>query len=224
MGVFSDETNVGRGMSLLKLVRLLVNCFGDASLTCMGSEFGFPDSFDARTWVNGPQAYVRYEDADTTGLRWKHLEMWEACMNRVSMLLKWHAMPNIDIIVQDDKAKLLVVGKAECFFAFNFHPWDEVLEYKIEHPGGKEYSELVTVLNSDEPRFSGRGAANAEVKKGHLPPRTYVMLTLPPRTAVVLASKDAAKQLEDDKVLALTSVDDFVEALTMKTFFPPARK
>lgn len=137
-------------------------------------------------------------------------------MNRTSMLLKWQAVPNVDVIVQDDKVQLVVLEKASCLFAFNFHPCDEISKYKIPywHPGSTSGTELSAVLNSDDLRFGGEGriAATVEVEKDN-----HVTLTLPPRTAVVFASKDAVNALECDKVLALTSVDDFVEALKLKT-------
>ena len=41
-------------------------------------------------------------------------------------------------------------------------PFFRIGWYKIEYPG--RGTELVTVLDSDEPRFSGKGAANAEFK------------------------------------------------------------
>jgi len=211
MDVSSSDIIADRGINLHKLTRLLVTCFGDASLAVMGSEFGHSDTFDARyadQWTQKP--LVRWEDADNKSLKWKHLEMWEAHMNRVSMLLKLHTEPIFDVLVQDDKAKVLALEKAKCLFAFNFHPSDEVSRYRIKYPGASSGTEVVVALDSNDPRFNGNGTGvtTVEVEKDK-----YVALTLPPRTAVVLASKEAAKALEVDRVLAISSVDDFVDYL-----------
>jgi hypothetical protein len=208
MGVFAE--NPDRGINLHKLLRLLVTTFGDACLTSMGSEFGHPDTFDARLGNGG---YVKYEDADNTGLRWKHLEMWEACMNRVAMLLKWHAEPDFVVLVQDEGHKVLALEKAKCLFAFNFHPCEQVMK-DIKYPAGSSGTEVAVVLDSDEQRFNGQGRGAATVK---VEEDKYVSLTLPPRTAVVLASKEAAKALQGDRVLALSKgfegADKFIEDL-----------
>eukprot|EP00746_Dinoflagellata_sp_MGD_P019845 gnl/MRDRNA2_/MRDRNA2_146145_c0_seq1.p1 gnl/MRDRNA2_/MRDRNA2_146145_c0~~gnl/MRDRNA2_/MRDRNA2_146145_c0_seq1.p1 ORF type:complete len:212 (-),score=52.11 gnl/MRDRNA2_/MRDRNA2_146145_c0_seq1:38-673(-) len=211
-------------MNLLKLMRLLVTSFGnDASLTCMGSEFGFPDSYDARKNVNDSNSRIRYEEADEKGLRYKHIELWEACVNRVAKYLKWGSSSDVEVLVQDDNAKVLAYSRGQCLFAFNFHPANEQAKYKIRYPGGSTGTELMAVLDSDDPRFNGksRGATSVVVEKDK-----YVTLSLAPRTAVVLTSKDAAgvKDLSEDKVLSVATIDDFVDLLNNKTFAPPARK
>lgn len=222
MGVFSEDIIADRGMSLHKLIRLLVtSCGSDASLTCMGSEFGFPDSFDARNHMQGPTSRIRYEDADEKGLRWKHLEFFEACMNRIAALLKWNSVPNVDVLVQDDNIKVLAFARGKCLFAFNFHPCNEVQRYKIRYPAGSSGTELVAVLDSDDARFNGknRGVTSVVVEKDK-----YVTLSLAPRTAVVLATKDAARDLPGDQVLSIANVDDFIDYMPpAKAFCPPPR-
>jgi 1,4-alpha-glucan branching enzyme/glycosyltransferase involved in cell wall biosynthesis len=225
MGVFCDDIIADRGINLLKLTRLLVTSFGnDASLTCMGSEFGFPDSLDARLHTSDSNSRIRYEEADEKGLRYKHIELWEACINRVSKLLKWHTTSDVEVLVQDDNAKVLAYSRGPCLFAFNFHPANEQAKYKIRFPGGSTGTELMAVLDSDDPRFNGksRGATSVKVEKDK-----YVTLDLAPRTAVVLASKDApgVSDLPGDKVLSVATIDDFVDLLeSTKKYSPPARK
>jgi 1,4-alpha-glucan branching enzyme/glycosyltransferase involved in cell wall biosynthesis len=205
LGVFDKSIAADRGLALHKLIRLLVTSFGDATLTCMGSEFGSPDSFDARSHITGLRSHIKYGDADEKGLRYKHLELFEACMNRTANFLKWNLVPEVNVLVQDDDRKVLAFARGRCLFAFNFHPCNAADHYKIRYPGCPK--DLQVVLNTDDVRFNGKSKGVTKVVVN----QSLVTLCLPARTAMVLTSAEAAKSMQGDKVLSVSNVDFFID-------------
>jgi len=109
MGVLDPEPVVARGLSILKLCKLLVAALGgDAVMTWMGTEFAQIDPLDLPRLSNGfndELSRVRYELADDTGLKFNRMLMFERCLNRVARACKWLTHSEHTVLVQNEGDK-----------------------------------------------------------------------------------------------------------------------
>mmetsp|Transcript_13633 Transcript_13633/g.30989 ORF Transcript_13633/g.30989 Transcript_13633/m.30989 type:complete len:1989 (-) Transcript_13633:86-6052(-) len=215
MGVMTESILTTRGLSYLKLLRLLTGCLGsDATLTWMGSEFGSTEAIDMPRAANGHKsARIPYEKADEKGLKYKHLEMFEMCLNKLEAKLHWLAASNQNVLVEDERAKVLACNRGNCVFVFNFHPTEKHTSYKVPARQGVTLpSALKLALSTDEVRFGGASKADGKATfKG-----SNLAVDLPPRTALVLVSSDAYPSIAADQALHLEAVDDFVDQIRVE--------
>merc|ERR1719317_1705496 len=119
---------------MLKQLRLLTASLGsDGVLTWMGSEFGQVDSADMPRLGNGEtQMSISYSSADDKGLKFKHLDAFDLCLNRTMGALDWLSDPKHTILLADEERKLLVYARGDCVFAFNFHPAEACFAWKVD--------------------------------------------------------------------------------------------
>mmetsp|Transcript_102176 Transcript_102176/g.327694 ORF Transcript_102176/g.327694 Transcript_102176/m.327694 type:complete len:677 (-) Transcript_102176:306-2336(-) len=220
-----DEA-VGRGIAALRVVRLLATTLaGDASLTWMGEEFGHLSALDFPRRGNGfseAAARVPFDVADAKGLRFRGLELFEACANRAQRALGWRAARAI-VVEQDEASKVLVFVRGPCLFAFNLH--SSRVQERLALAAGLDGvgaldglpGELVVVLDTTDARFDGAAGTGEESPAARrlirLGSSGVLELTLPPLSALVLAHPDAAEALREDPVLWLPSADAFVDLL-----------
>jgi len=186
MGVNEHNILVDRGLNKLKLMQLLAASLGGNSvLTWMGSEFGQIDSVSLTPTGSGVRRFsIAYELADRRDLKFKHLEMFNLCMNRAEAVLNWLPDDSHRILEQNEVSKVLAYARGGCVFAFNFHPteWREGYGIKIPH-GSDVDRELFVALDTDEKRFGGSGSATKYPHRWG----EYLYITLLPRSALVLA-------------------------------------
>eukprot|EP00932_Pfiesteria_piscicida_P004284 SRR837773.14189.p2 GENE.SRR837773.14189~~SRR837773.14189.p2 ORF type:complete len:406 (+),score=143.73 SRR837773.14189:78-1220(+) len=209
MGVLEDNIVVDRGLALLKQSQLLASSLGsDGVLTWMGSEFGQIDSPDPPRPGNGFTDFrIAYEAADDKALKFKHVEMFNLCLNRTEAILRWLEDPIHMTLVEDEEAKVLAYARGGCVFVFNFHPTVGHDEFMIAVPVGVEVAQdLEVVLDSHDKRFggAGKGTRKPAVARGKL------SVALPPRTALVLAPAARAAALATDRWLS-SAVDDLID-------------
>lgn len=216
MAVLASDPLVARGLCVLKLLRLLAfSCGADASLNWMGSEFGHAGAQDLPRPANGMNgAAVAYADAEATGMKYKHLEMFALCLNRAESVLGWLADPVQTVLAKEDEKGLLVFQRGGCVFAFNFHPTAACKGQPVALPNGGNPRELRVALDTNDGRFGGDAPANLAKKPSALrvPACTAsgLVLDLQPRCGLVLAPAASAAKLCTDPWLQLEVVDEAV--------------
>merc|ERR1719401_723113 len=105
-----DNILVSRGLAMLKQCRLLTASLGgDGFLNWMGSETGQIDSPDLPRPANGNKDFsVDFASAENKGLKFKHLDLFDLCLNRTSAVLKWLSDSTHTELAKDEEAKVLV--------------------------------------------------------------------------------------------------------------------
>merc|ERR1719433_2150197 len=120
----------------------------------MGSEFGMIDTIDLPRPGNGnskDKAFVPYRLAEDTGLKYKHLDVFDVFLNRIGAALQWLKSPEHTVIMADEDKKILVFIRSGCIFAINFHPCDGQTDFRIDLPKGTDLArEVVLVLDTEE--------------------------------------------------------------------------
>jgi hypothetical protein len=190
MGVVDGDPMVARGLSILKLLKLLVvSLGGDAALTWMGNEFAQIDPIDVPRPANGFNdefCRIKYELADNSGLEFSHMERFEQRLNRTAESCKWLSHAEHSVILQNEEDKVLAYARGKCIFVFNFHPESEYTDYCLQVPSdvGKT-SSLSCVLTTNDARFDR--AASYKLQKSLAKHHNKLSVDLPPRTAFVFA-------------------------------------
>ncbi|CAE8614205.1 unnamed protein product [Polarella glacialis] len=214
MGVLDQNHLVQRGLCILKQTRLLAASLGcDATLTWMGNEFGQIDSVDMPRAANGfnkEQALVAYALADDKGLKHKHLEMFELCLNRTGAALQWLKGAKHTVIVADEEAKVLAYARGGCIFVMNFHPSTCHEAYRLDLPKGLDVMrELSIFFDTEDPRFGGAASAPLLMPAGKVN-SGLLQLRLPPRCGLVLGPATAAAALSADRLLQCGTADALI--------------
>ncbi|CAE8610854.1 unnamed protein product [Polarella glacialis] len=214
MGVLDQNHLVKRGLCILKQTRLLAASLGcDATLTWMGNEFGQIDSVDMPRAANGfnkEQALVAYALADDKGLKHKHLEMFELCLNRTGAALQWLKGAKHTVIVADEEAKVLAYARGGCIFVMNFHPSTCHEAYRLDLPKGLDVMrELSIFFDTEDPRFGGAASAPLLMPAGKVN-SGLLQLRLPPRCGLVLGPATAAAALSADRLLQCGTADALI--------------
>lgn len=219
MGVMQSDHLVDRGVRLLKMLRLFSVAMSGATLTWMGSEFGHSGPVDVPRLANdfSSDGFVPFGLADSVGLKYKHLEMFEAFLNRTAAALCWQAaLPTVT--VQDEASKVVALVRAGCLFVFNFHPSTSQRDYTVTLPENSSFDQdqaFCVALDTEDRRFGGTVQNHPTVAAR----KNILTLTLRPRAALVFAPSTAAEVLMKDSVLRLACVDAFVQYLPMAARF-----
>ncbi len=184
----SNNAIIDRGMALHKMIRLVTaSLAGEGYLNFMGNEFGHPEWIDFPREGNGwSYHYCRrqWSLADNEQLRFGQLRAFDGAM--VSLLQQTDTLahyPYRRFIHNDDK--VMIYGKGELTFAFNFHPYNSYEQYFIEVPKVGTYR---AVLSTDDAVFGGFGRVDrAYMYNATVQPdgRCGFTCYLPARTATV---------------------------------------
>ena len=157
MGAGQQSLAVDNGMALHKMIRLItLGTAGHGYLNFMGNEFGHPE------WIDFPGAhnnwsyhYARrqWKLAGDPSLKYRFLGEFDRRMVhlfREHKLLKKQSIPkyfeNID-------EQLLVFGRGDFVFVFNFSPFRSYTDHSITVPRGT----YRVVLDTDSQEFGGFG-------------------------------------------------------------------
>ena len=147
---------IDRGIALHKMIRLLTSSLaGEGYLNFMGNEFGHPEWIDfPREGNNWSYHYCRrqWSLADNGLLRYGGLQAFDKAM--ITLLKKEHLLTKeaYSLWIGQEK-KLLIYGKGNLVFAFNFHP-NQTFDFFIPVQEEGTYS---VVLCTDDAVFSGLG-------------------------------------------------------------------
>ncbi len=196
MQITDDNLVVDRGVSLVKLIRLITIATADKGyLNFMGNEFGHPE------WVDFPRQ----------GNSWSYRyarRQWHLADDR---MLKYHCLARFDrdmvalirtygiltrdeplLLLEHNTDKILAFYRAGCVFVFNFHHDTSYVDYRFEAPPG-EYEML---LNTDDTLYAGHGRLKPEQRHFTLrssfeeTKQNFLSLYLPSRVGLVLKNRN----------------------------------
>jgi len=188
MKTTDDDPVVIRGISLLKMMKLLVaSLSGDAVISWMGSEFAQIDPIDMPRQANGFSdefSKVKYELADNTELKFHQIELFEAGLNHAAEDLKW-LQKECSVLVQNEEDKVLAFARADCLFVFNMHPTNSYSDYEIKVPFSIAPQ---PVLRTDDVRYGGASSATSGAKIVASKDSFDLIVSLLPRTGLVFAA------------------------------------
>jgi 1,4-alpha-glucan branching enzyme len=192
MSVFSDNTNVDRGMALHKLIRLItLATSGNGYLNFMGNEFGHPE------WIDFPRAgnawsyqYARrqWHLVDDPNLRYHYLARFDRDM--IAKVTRWQLLQDSSprLFYEHSDQKILAFERKGRYFVFNFHPVRSYPDFRIEMSRGS----YQLVFDTDAAEYGGHARLTPHQIHHALPlsndnhDRTAISLYLPSRSALVL--------------------------------------
>lgn len=184
---------VDRGVSLLKLIRLLTFALGgEGYLNFMGNEFGHPEWIDfPREGNNYSHHYARrqWSLVDNGFLRYQKLNNFDRAMLSLDSLYGLLADPLVDQLALHEDTRQLVFRRGPLVFAFNFHATSSYKDLRIPIPDRSDYE---VVLDSDWLVFAGheRNGPSASYVWQDVPMYGWnqsLMVYLPSRSVQVLA-------------------------------------
>eukprot|EP00435_Cladocopium_sp_Y103_P017907 s648_g4.t1 len=197
---------------LLRLCRLLSFAFGgDATLSCLGSDFGWQGRVDYPRKGNDfsdKLARIPVELAEDKTGKHKLLAMFQMCLIRTERCLQWLVDPAPQILLKDEKKQLLIFSRGCSVFAFNFSS-GKVSNLSLNIPRLKGITRnFKCVLNTQDQRFGGAASDPAPVV-----PLTdgEMKLVLLAQSAMVLAPAEVDDAMCKDQVLQLRSADEFID-------------
>jgi 1,4-alpha-glucan branching enzyme len=191
MNIGSSNLIIDRGMALHKMIRLVtLATSGGGYLNFMGNEFGHPEWIDfPREGNNWSYKYARrqWSLVDHPDLRYQFLGCFDRDMIhliRDEKVLQ-HKWPYL--LLENPGDKVLVFGRGDLVFVFNFNPSRSFSDYGFPVDSGK----FRIRLNTDSPDYGGQGLVDASMTYFsqpdlHTAPRHMLKLYLPARTALVL--------------------------------------
>eukprot|EP00096_Caligus_rogercresseyi_P014748 TRINITY_DN7241_c0_g1_i1.p1 TRINITY_DN7241_c0_g1~~TRINITY_DN7241_c0_g1_i1.p1 ORF type:complete len:698 (+),score=186.61 TRINITY_DN7241_c0_g1_i1:63-2156(+) len=184
-----------RGMSLLKVMRLLVHALGgEGYLNFMGNEFGHPEWLDfPRKENNQSYHYARrqFNLVDDEKLRYKYLAAFDSALNRAEEEYGWLSSEPAYVSLKHEGDKLIVFERAGLVFVLNFHASKSFTDYKIGIECEGCYK---IILDTDDKRFDGFGRLDHGTEHFTFPEsyagrKNHALLYIPSRTGIVLARK-----------------------------------
>ncbi|MBE6587683.1 MAG: 1,4-alpha-glucan-branching enzyme [Ruminococcaceae bacterium] len=184
----TESAVIDRGIALHKMIRLVTSTLaGDGYLNFMGNEFGHPEWIDFPREGNGWSYHHcrrQWSLADNPDLRYGYLLEFDKAM--IALIKKENLLKKEGYSLwtgQDDK--VLMYGKGNVVFAFNFNPSQSFEGYFVPVHEEGTYS---VILTTDEERFGGsqRVDTNYKYKATRFPDgRIGFMCYLPQRCATV---------------------------------------
>jgi len=185
----SSSMIIDRGIALHKMIRLLTSSLaGEGYLNFMGNEFGHPEWIDFPREGNGwSYHYCRrqWSLADNELLHYSELQAFDEAM--IHLLKKENLLSKETYSLWIGQSeKVLIYGKGNVVFAFNFNPTTSFDGYFI--PVHEEGTYKV-ILSTDEEEFGGFQRADSSYKytaKVQKDGRIGFKCYLPARCAIVL--------------------------------------
>ncbi len=188
MNLASQSLVIDRGMALHKMIRLItLATAGGGYLNFMGNEFGHPE------WIDFPREgnswsyhYARrqWSLVDNPDLRYAFLNRFDQEMIRLvreegTLGYEWPYL-----LFEHPGDQVLVFGRGELVFAFNFNPTVSFSDYGVSMQAGK----FRIVLNTDGPEFGGQGLVDSTITYYTQPDsqgRHWFKFYIPSRSALV---------------------------------------
>ncbi len=178
---------IDRGIALHKMIRLITSTLaGEGYLNFMGNEFGHPEWIDFPREGNGwSYHYCRrqWSLADNDLLRYGGLQDFDAAM--IALLKKEHLLTKEAYSLWiDQHEKILIYGKGNVIFAFNFNP-NKAFDFFVPV---REEGTYGVILCTDDKAFSGLGRVDTSYRytAGRINGQLGFKCLLPNRCALVL--------------------------------------
>lgn len=191
MRVDQQNLTIDNGMALHKMIRLItISTAGNGYLNFMGNEFGHPE------WIDFPgrhnnwsyhHARRQWSLMKDPELRYHFLDAFDQEMIGLVRKEKLLLHPAVNHLMEHVSDQVLVIGRSDLVFVFNFNPFDSYTDYPVNAPPG----DYAMMLNTDNPRFGGFGRIDeALTYSTHSDPdHQRLMLYIPALTSFVLKKK-----------------------------------
>lgn len=159
----SRNLAVDNGIALHKMIRLItIATAGNGYLNFMGNEFGHPE------WIDFPNAhnnwsyhYARrqWSLAENPDLKYKHLGAFDREM--INLFKEHHLLLKtfINLYKEHVSDQVLVFGRGDMLFVFNFSPFRSYTDYPANVPTG----DYLMMLNSDSSKFGGEARIDESI-------------------------------------------------------------
>jgi len=193
-----DDTHlqVGRGIALHKLIRLITMATADSGyLNFMGNEFGHPEWIDfPREGNNWSYKYARrqWHLVDDADLKYHLLAKFDQDM---IILAKQYCLLDTSVphlLHEHSEDKIIAFERKGLIFVFNFHPERSFSDYRFAAPAGK----YKMALDSDALLYGGHGRLDPDQIHFTLKNREHdhlihqISLYLPSRSAQIIVPAD----------------------------------
>ncbi|EFJ43598.1 1,4-alpha-glucan branching enzyme II [Volvox carteri f. nagariensis] len=193
---------VARGVALHKMIRLVTLALGgEGWLNFMGNEFGHPEWIDFPRDGNGwSHHYCRrqWSLADTSHLRYKFLQAWDAAMMRLDEHYGILSSRHQWVTHMDERQqarRVLVFERGPLVFVFNWSPFSSFEGYRVAVPCPGKWR---VALDSDAWDFGGEGRVGHDMDHFSDPEpagtsrdrQHSIRVLAPSRTAVVYYNAD----------------------------------
>lgn len=184
---------VERGMALHKMIRLVtLSTTNGGYLNFMGNEFGHPEWIDfPREGNSWSYKYARRQWSLSSNERLRYQELDAFDHDMLEVVKSCQDFQNLSLVQYWDQPEdqVLVYGRGEMLFVYNFHPVTSHADYRILVPVG----EYEVILDSDRKKYGGYDRNDSQIhhftqfspdfavdRKG------WIQLYLPSRSCMVL--------------------------------------
>jgi 1,4-alpha-glucan branching enzyme len=190
MNIDNENLVVERGIALHKLIRLVtLATAGGGYLNFMGNEFGHPEWIDfPREGNNWSYHYARrqWSLVENPDLRYKFLNQFD--MDMIHLIRDSNTLRNPwpYLLFENAGDQVLVFGRGDLLFVFNFNPTGSFTDYGFPVQPGK-YS---IVLNTDDTNYGGYGLVDNGMTYYSRPdlgtaPKHMLKVYIPARSALI---------------------------------------
>lgn len=159
----SRNLAVDNGIALHKMIRLItIATAGNGYLNFMGNEFGHPE------WIDFPNAHNNWSYhyarrqwalAENPDLKYRYLNRFDKAMIHLFRKNELLSIPNIELYKEHVSDQVLVFGRGDTLFVFNFSPFRSYTDYPVQVPEGQYF----IVLNSDSKCTGGGGRLDESI-------------------------------------------------------------
>lgn len=151
----SQSYIIDRAISLHKMIRLVTfSLAGEGYLNFMGNEFGHPEWIDFPREGNGNSYHYARRQwglAENKALKYEYLLEFDRAMLELTKKKKLLGKDGAELLLMDQRSKILAYRKGDYIFCFNFHPYlDSMVEIPLQ-PKEK----LDFVLDTEAQEFGG---------------------------------------------------------------------
>ena len=187
---------IDRGIALHKLIRLLTYALGgEGYLNFMGNEFGHPEWIDFPREGNGYSCFYARRQWNLMRdplLRYHHLKNFDITMHSLEKWSKWLRSEQAFLSLCNEEDKVIVFERANLLWAFNFHPTESYVDYRLPVKNAGKY---LIALESDSFHYGGHQRIDKSIQFFTQPvPYCHfdnsILAYLPSRTAIVWYNSD----------------------------------
>lgn len=187
----SESYIIERAIALHKMIRLVTfSLSGEGYLNFMGNEFGHPEWIDFPREGNGNSYHYarrQWSLAKNKDLKYEYLLAFDQAMLELAKKNPLLDAGGAELLLMDQRSKVLAYRKGGYLFCFNFHPY---LDSMIEIPL-RDKEKIDFILDTEAILFGGKErpiSKNAITKKG-LDGNLCIAMNLSHRRALAIAIK-----------------------------------
>ncbi len=194
MHIRQQNLTVDNGIALHKMIRLVtLATAGNGYLNFMGNEFGHPEWIDFPGQHNNwSYHYARrqWNLVDDPDLKFQYLGAFDQQMITMAREHQLLLEPHVVLLMEHVDKQVLMVGRGDLVFVFNFSPFNSYSDFAAEVPAGT----YTIILNTDRRELGGFDRLDETIEyqalKKNVPGNTGTLrLYIPALSAFVLQRK-----------------------------------